>query len=84
MEDVLLSLDFIEDCACVASSDPDGILGEVVKAYVVTSSPEKIDVQEISKLIGGRLERYKHPAAYGIIKNIPRTMSGKVQRLLLK
>lgn len=84
VEEVLMSFDFIKDCACIALPDPEGILGEVVKAYVVTDSPEKIVKGEMSALIGKRLEGYKHPAEYAIIDSIPKTSSGKVQRLLLQ
>ena len=84
VEAVLLKLDFIEDCACLAVPDPDGILGEVVKAYVVTNSPEKVIRNEIDKFIGKQLEDYKHPRLYEVISEIPKTSSGKVQRLKLK
>ena len=84
VENVLMTFDFISDCACVAMPDPDDVLGEVVKAYVVTDHPEKIDKIEMNKAIGSRLEGYKHPAKYVVVDKIPKTTSGKVQRLLLK
>lgn len=84
VEAVLMAFDFVEDCACIAAMDPDGILGEVVKAYIVTDQPEKVKKDIIDKLIGNQLEGYKHPAEYAVIDKIPKTKSGKVQRLLLK
>ena len=84
VEEVLKTFDFIEDCVCISAPDPDGILGEVVKAFVVTSQPEKISKEEIDSLIGNRLEGYKHPALYEKIDEVPRTASGKIQRLSLK
>ena len=83
VEDVLKTFDFIEDCVCVSAPDPEGILGEVVKAFVVTSQPEKILKEYMDKLIGNKLEGYKHPAIYEAIDEVPKTASGKVQRLLL-
>lgn len=84
IEEVLKELDFVEDCACIGVSDPSGILGEVVKAFVVTKFPEKLTIEQMDSLIGKRLEGYKHPAIYEQIKVIPKTLSGKVQRISLR
>ena len=83
IESILKSFPFVEDCACVGVRDPAGILGEVVKAFVVTKSPEKLTCEYMDSLIGNRLEGYKHPALYEQIDIIPKTSSGKIQRLAL-
>lgn len=85
VENILLTFDGILDCACVAAPDPDGLLGEVVKAYVVLEDhvawqPEAWN----EKLRQNRLEEYKVPRLYEQIGAIPKTSSGKVQRLKLK
>lgn len=84
VEEVLLSLNFVKDCACVAVPDPDEILGDVVKAYIVTDETEKVSYDIIDPLIGNKLEGFKHPVFYAEVKEIPKTSSGKVQRLLLR
>lgn len=84
VEEVLKTFDFISDCVCVGIPDPEGVLGEVVKAFVVTDSPGKMEHDRIDGLIGNRLEGYKHPAVYERISEIPKTSSGKIQRLSLK
>lgn len=84
VEEVLKEFDFVKDCACVAISDPNGVLGEVVKAFVVTDEPEKLTVENMTNLIGKQLEAYKLPVQYEAIDAIPKTSSGKVQRLALK
>lgn len=84
VETVLMEIDFIKDCACASIPDPEGILGEVVKAYIVTEQPELAVFKNIDKMIGQKLEGYKHPIEYVVIDEIPKTTSGKVQRLLLK
>lgn len=84
VEEVLKKLDFIDDCVCVGIPDPEGILGETVKAYVVTSHPEYLDRDNINDMIAGQLESYKYPIAYEAIDEIPKTASGKIQRLSLK
>ncbi|WP_293667283.1 class I adenylate-forming enzyme family protein [uncultured Parabacteroides sp.] len=82
VEEVLKQLAGITDCACVAIPDPNGILGEVVRAYVVFDNNHP-HLSEINSLIGNRLEVYKQPVEYIEVENIPKTGSGKVQRLLL-
>ena len=84
VEDVLKDIAFVDDCACVGADDPAGILGEVVKAFIVTLQPEKVSFDVIDALIGNKLEGYKHPAIYQVIGAIPKTSSGKIQRLSLK
>lgn len=84
VEEVLKRIDFVDDCVCVGIPDPEGILGEVVKAFLVVSDSESVTFSRMEELIGNRLEGYKHPVSYGMIQEIPRTASGKVQRLLLK
>jgi len=83
VENVLQEFDFVEDCVCISAPDPSGILGEVVKACIVTSDPSKIDKETIDTMIGSRLEGYKHPAIYQLIDEVPKTSSGKIQRLSL-
>ena len=84
VEEVLMELDFVKDCACIGVADPEGVLGEVVKAFIVSDEPDKIQYDIIDELIGKKLEAYKHPRMYELINAIPKTSSGKVQRLMLK
>lgn len=84
VEEVLMGFPFVSDCACIAAPDPDGVLGEIVRAYIVTDKPELIVKENLDKMIGSHLEGYKHPSEYKVVDEIPKTSSGKVQRLLLK
>lgn len=84
VESVLIKIDFIKDCACVAIADKNNVLGEVVKAFIVTDNPELITVDNLNNMIGKQLENYKIPVEYEIINEIPKTSSGKIQRLALK
>ena len=83
VEDVLKTLPGIEDCACVAMPDPEGVMGEVVKAFIVCSDNTLTDAA-IIEFLRPKLEVYKLPAAIERIDAIPKTASGKVQRLKLK
>lgn len=83
VEDVMKTLPGIEDCACVAMPDPEGVMGEVVKAFIVCSNNTLTDAT-IIEFLRPKLEVYKLPAAIARIDAIPKTASGKVQRLKLK
>jgi long-chain acyl-CoA synthetase len=83
VEDVLKTFPGIEDCACVAMPDPEGVMGEVVKAFIVCSDNSLTDAS-IIEFLRPKLEVYKLPAAIARIDAIPKTASGKVQRLKLK
>lgn len=83
VEEVLNSFDFVNESVCVGIADPDGILGEVVKAFIVTDEVYKVDRELMDEMIGDRLEGYKHPVEYEVIGEVPKTSSGKIQRLAL-
>lgn len=83
VEEVLMKIDGITDCACVGVPDPDGILGDVVKAFIVKDADTEITFEEISQQMQGKLEGYKLPVLYQWIDEIPKTQNGKIQRFLL-
>lgn len=82
VEDEIMALG-VEDCAVIGIPDPDGILGEVPKAYVLKGGTT-LTLDEIKAGLGGKLESYKIPNAWEWIDAIPKTSSGKKQRLQLK
>ena len=83
VDEQILKIPGVADCACVASKDPEGVLGEVVKAFIVKGS-EDITFEQISEQLMGKLEAYKMPAQYEWIDAIPKTANGKIQRNLLQ
>lgn len=83
VEDVLNSIPGIADSACVAIPDPEGVLGELVKAFIVCNV-ENLTDDAILEALRPKLETYKLPVAIERIAEIPRTASGKIQRLMLK
>jgi long-chain acyl-CoA synthetase len=82
IEDAILSLG-IADCACVSIPDPSGILGEVPKAFLVQGKSD-FSIEDIKSKLSSILEPFEIPVSYEWIDNIPRTSSGKIQRLKLK
>ena len=81
VEDAALSLG-VEDCICAAAPDPEGMLGEVPKLYVLRGGTT-LSFDEIKAGLASLLEPYKVPTLYEWIDAIPKTASGKKQRLQL-
>lgn len=82
VEAAILSLG-VADCACVAVPDPNGVLGEVPKAFLQRGGTT-LTVDEIKAQLAGLLPPHEIPVAWEWIDSIPRTSSGKIQRLKLK
>ncbi len=80
VEEALNSLSGITESACVAVQDE--VMGEVVKAYVV-GELTAADDEDIKKQMLSLVENYKVPAYIAHVDSLPKTSSGKIQRLLL-
>ena len=80
IEDLLCQLDGVRDAGCVGV--PDELLGECVKAYLVTD--RNIGRAEVAAFLRSRLEEWKIPQSVERIDSVPRTSSGKIQRQLLR
>lgn len=83
VEDMLNAIPGIKESACVAIPDPDGVMGELVKAFIVCDDETLTDAVILDAL-RPKLEIYKLPVAFERIAEIPKTTSGKIQRLKLK
>lgn len=70
----------VKDCICIPMKDPDGIMGELVKCYILKDGTD-LTFEQISEKLSGNLEQYKRPATYEWIDEIPYTESGKKQRV---
>lgn len=79
VEEAICSLG-VGDCMVVGREDKDGIMGEMVKAYILKGSTD-LSFNEISQRLSLVLEHYKLPSVYEWIDEIPTTQSGKKQRL---
>lgn len=83
VEEVLNSIEYIEESVCVGIPDPQNILGEVVRAFL-KGKPELVDIENVKKIISAKLESYKCPVDYKWIDELPKTDSGKLKRTDLK
>ncbi len=82
VEEVVCSVG-VGDCVCVPIKDVTGIMGELVKCYILRDST-LLNFEEIAELVSNKLELYKRPSVYEWIEKIPMTSSGKKQRINLK
>ena len=81
-EDILNTIPGIKESACIGIPDPGIVLGEVVKAFIVAD--DNLSDEEIMQQLRPQLEVYKLPVEIERINAIPKTGSGKIQRLSLK
>ena len=75
----------VAECAVVAS--PDELRGEVVKAVVVLRSGERGDDALAAALqdhVKRQIAPYKYPRKVAFVAALPRTVSGKISRRLLR
>lgn len=82
VEDILNTIPGIKESACIGIPDPGIVLGEVVKAFIVAD--DNFSDEEIIQQLRPQLEVYKLPVEIERINAIPKTGSGKIQRLSLK
>ena len=82
VEEVINEIESVYESACIGVPDP--VLGEVVKAFIVSKKDSKLTAETIVNYTLGKLEKYKVPMSIEFITSIPKTSSGKIQRLLLK
>lgn len=82
VEESLREHGLVDDCVVVGC--PDDIYGEVVVAFVVAKMVTDDLPMILRRHCRDRLERHKIPRKVGFISEVPRTRSGKVQRLQLR
>ncbi|RGX85410.1 class I adenylate-forming enzyme family protein [Bacteroides intestinalis] len=81
VEEVINQIGGCEESACIGVKDD--VMGEVVKAFVVGTLTANDD-DMIKQYVAARLENYKVPVYIEHIAELPKTVSGKLQRFLLK
>lgn len=63
---------------------PDPRFGEVLCACVVLKAGEKATVQELQDFARGQIAHYKVPAYIEFVDAFPMTITGKIQKFLLR
>lgn len=85
IESVIMELPYVLECAVTAAPDP--IRGQVVKASIVlVKGKEGSDelVKEIQNYVKTHTAPYKYPRIVEFLDEMPKTISGKIQRVVLR
>ena len=81
IESVIMELPYVLECG--VSAAPDEIRGQVVKASVVLTKgtlPTDELAKEIQNYVKKRTAPYKYPRIVVFRDELPKTISGKIQR----
>ena len=84
IESVIMELPYVLECG--VSAAPDEIRGQVVKASIVLvkgKEPTEALKKEIQDYVKHRTAPYKYPRIVVFCDELPKTISGKIQRNLL-
>lgn len=84
VEAVLSQHPAVAAVAVVGAPDPAGVLGEVVRAFVVRSPGAAVSAQELQAYTAAVLEPYKIPRWIEFVARLPRAALGKLQRTRLR
>jgi long-chain acyl-CoA synthetase len=82
VEEAVLRHPAILDCAAVGVEHKH--LGEIPVVFVVLRDGKSVEADALIEFTKGHLSAYKVPAEVHVVKEIPRTGSGKVMRFKLK
>ncbi|MGG0187988.1 acyl-CoA synthetase MbcS [Bacillus rhizoplanae] len=86
VEDALVKHPYVRECAVVAS--PDEIRGNVVKAFIVLQEGIEEQDERLIPLLQEHVKEltapYKYPRKIEFVKELPKTISGKIRRIELR
>jgi long-chain acyl-CoA synthetase len=71
----------VVESACVGTADPQGVLGECLKACVVLR--DEVRDEQLIEWLRQRVEEHKIPRIWQRVEKIAKTPSGKIQRHLM-
>lgn len=72
----------VQSVAVIGVQDPD--LGERVKAYIIPSPSAEVNTEELRVYLADKLAKYKIPEFVEIVKDLPRSPTGKVLKRELR
>jgi len=79
VEDVIEEVDGVEEVAVIGAADP--LTGESVVAYVRAPGVDPVAIEDsVRRHCDRRLARFKQPTRIEIVDELPRTLTGKVQK----
>jgi len=87
VESALMEHDAVAECAVVGSPDPTGVRGIVVKAFVLLAEgyrSSEVLTKELQEHVKNVTAPYKYPRVIEYVKELPKTISGKILRRELR
>jgi fatty-acyl-CoA synthase len=82
IEDELFQHDKLASAAVVGV--PDSYYGEIAIAFVIPKEGESIAGAELVDYLRSRLSGYKIPARWFLLEAFPQTLSGKIQKFVIR
>jgi 2-aminobenzoate-CoA ligase len=85
VESVLEEHEAVGEVAVIGSPDPER--GQIVKAFLVLSpdfDPDDILIEDLQNRVKNTLAPYKYPREIQFLDELPRTETGKIQRVKLR
>lgn len=87
VESALIEHPAVVECAVVGAPDPTGVRGNVVKAFVMIAEgyePSEALTRELQDHVKNTTAPYKYPRIIEYVKELPKTISGKILRRELR
>jgi acetyl-CoA synthetase len=87
VESALIEHPAVVECAVVGAPDPTGVRGNVVKAFVVLAEGYQASealTRELQDHVKNTTAPYKYPRIIEYVKELPKTISGKIIRRELR
>lgn len=83
VENIACEYPYISECACIGVTDPAEVLGFVPVLFVVIKD-NAFSEDDMQTYLAARIERYKLPAYYVKVQELPRNRMQKIDRKALK
>jgi long-chain acyl-CoA synthetase len=80
IENVITTFNTINECCCIAVSDPQNILGNVPVAFITLKDKSLYSEKLLNSYLQQRLEKYKLPYRIIVVDEIPKNAIGKFLR----
>ena len=82
IEEKLLEINEVHETAVIGVDDP--VLGEAIKAFIVTRDGAEVDEEYIRTSLRKKLPPFKQPKYIEFRSNLPKNNSGKILKAVLK
>jgi amino acid adenylation domain-containing protein len=82
VERAITQIEGVRECAVVGT--PDEVLGQAIKAFVVLEAGATLTEREVTRQAATKLETFMVPKWVVIVPELPKGMTGKIQKTSLK